>query len=287
MPSYGQIRRELSQVCSGASLDQLDAWLRDRYAEILDTLDWTRLQKSVALTLPDQVNAGTVALVNGSTGITGTGTAWAEALGGRLFRVVGQNEYYQFTYTSPTSGALDRPYAGPTATTLAYRINAVTVTLPADCRSIEPPQLLDPPREIEIRSLGDIAEQDPSLANYGPPAWVAWQFDSASNPPAPQLRVWPIPVKACTIALTYTADADLGNGSSQSLLPWMRPACIKAGVQADHARWAKEFMAAEIYERRFAELRNEMVRAEAGRTPPEQIGMNPYYTRHRRARYSR
>jgi len=287
MATYGEIRRELVQLCAGSRLDQIDGWIRDRYIEILDALDWTRLQKTVALSLPAEINAGTVDLVNGSANVTGSATGWTVAISGRRFRVTGQSEYYTVTYVSATSATLDRPYLGETDTELAYRINSPSVALPADCRSIEEAQLLDPARAIEIRSLARMAEVDPAYAQYGPPTWVAWQFDSATNPPMPQLRLWPVPVEAATLVINYTADGDLGNGSSQSLLPWIRPGALKAGVQADHARWIRDFVAAEVYERRFGDLRRDMTRAEAGRTPPEQIAMNPYYTRHRRARYDR
>lgn len=271
----------------GASLDLLDGWIRDRYLEILDRLDWVRVQKSVAIPLPAEVNAGTVAVVNGSAAIAGTGTAWTAEMSGRLFRIAGQAEYYEFTFASANTGTLDRPFLGGTATGAAYRINALSVTLPANCRSIDPPQLLDPARPLEIRSLADIAATDPSLSRYAPPEWVAWQFDAASAPPVPQLRVWPVPVQPCTIVVPYTADGELGTGSGQSLLPWMRPGCIKAGVQADHARWSKELMAAGTYEARFSELLTDMTRVEASRTPPEVLEVAARHTRHRRARYWR
>lgn len=285
--TYGTLRRELTQLCPTARLDQLDGWIRDRYDEILDSIEWVRRRDETTLTFPAEYNTGTVAITNGGTTVTGTGTTWTAAMTGRIFRITGQNDFYVFTYVSSTSGTLDRAFAGDTETEATYRINARVASLPADCRRIETARLIDPAWALESHTEHEIADRDPALVWYGYPQWIAWSYDNASNPPAPQVVIWPMPVDACSIVVPYIAESTLTPGSSQTLLPWMRPAALKAGVQADYARLTGNLPVAESYENRFRSLVLEMIRVDINRNPPQPMRMNTRFTQHRADRLAR
>src|ERR1035438_2415580 len=48
--TYGQIKLRLTQAFPGVSLDLIEGWINDRYAEILGELPWTRLTVQTTLT---------------------------------------------------------------------------------------------------------------------------------------------------------------------------------------------------------------------------------------------
>jgi len=114
--TYGDIKFRLTKAFPGVDLDLIEGWINDRYAEILGELPWQRQNvESVLVTVaPD--TTGAVALTQGSTAVTGVGTAWASNVNGRAFRTPPRSEFYQFTYVSGTSGVLDRPYEGTPVT---------------------------------------------------------------------------------------------------------------------------------------------------------------------------
>lgn len=137
MPTLGEIRMQLSKTQPGLDQDVLDAWILEGLQFILGELNWQRLDVKTSVVIPAEYNAGTVALTQGSDVVTGSGTAFTEAMSGRLFRVLDESDaYYQFTQVSATEGTLDRPYEGDTATGLSYRINQNVFQAGADCRGI-------------------------------------------------------------------------------------------------------------------------------------------------------
>jgi hypothetical protein len=61
----------------------------------------------------EDYTTGTVAVVQGSPTVTGTGTAFTERMVGRAFRLDNDGEWYKIqTYVSPTSVTLENNYAG-------------------------------------------------------------------------------------------------------------------------------------------------------------------------------
>ena len=130
----------LSKAAPGVDLELIDNWIINRYNErILSSIPWKRSETTSIIQSPASVIAGTVAVNQGSTSITGTGTAWSATQTGLMIRIGGGpitgalglgasmpagQEYYQFTYVSATSGTLDRPYEQPTGSLASSQIHA-------------------------------------------------------------------------------------------------------------------------------------------------------------------
>jgi hypothetical protein len=82
---------------------------------------------------PNAYNTGTVALTQGFTTITGTGTAWTAALVGQQFRVGLAAPIYTIAqFDSPTQMELDQVWGGPTSTGSGYSIYQCFYTPPSD-----------------------------------------------------------------------------------------------------------------------------------------------------------
>src|ERR1700690_775250 len=201
--TYGQLKLRLTQMFPGVSLDPLEGWAGDRYSEILGELPWSRLDATAILETVAPYVTGTVAVTAGSAAIALTGGTWISSMTGRAVRVAGDNAFYSFSYSSATTGLLDRPYEGTTATAAAYSIYQSVYPLPADCRL-----LADNAFGRMVRfPQAHLNESDPlRVATGTPTVWTSY-MDDLSTPPNMQVEIWPAPSEAIGIPYTYSADA--------------------------------------------------------------------------------
>src|ERR1035438_8829336 len=144
--TYGQVKLRLTQAFPGVSLDLIEGFINDRYAEILGELPWTRLNVQMTLQTTAPYSTGTVAVVNGSNAITLSGGTWTAAMSGMKFYLVAPpaaidspypdpavGPIYTFTFVTGTTGTLDRAYGEATNTAAPYSIFQNIYTLPANC----------------------------------------------------------------------------------------------------------------------------------------------------------
>lgn len=280
MATFGEIRFRLQKTYPGADLALLDGWINDRYAALLDKLSWQRIEKTAVLQTTAEYAAGTVAIAQGATALTGTGTTWTAAMTGRTIRIVAAAAHYEFTYASATTGTLSRPYEGATVTAGSYRINQRIYSLPQDLRMIA--SVGDLHRK-SMAELNEIAGADRN--SYGEPVYWAPAMDAATDPPVPRIELFPIPIAVQGYPYHYTGDP----AGSTTLLPWLRPAAILAGVQADICSTPafRDLAAAARFEAQFGERAAELVRMEAERIGPQRIRTEPSWGRHRVRRWTR
>jgi len=281
--TYGEIRYRLNKIVGGVDHDILDGYIQDRYKEILDRIPWARLESRSVLQTVAEYNTGTVTVTNGSTTILGSGTTWTTEMSGRMIRISSESEYYEFTRTSETAGTLDRPYEGETASALAYQINASIYTLPSDLRILNGMSSFSLGDELVKKSLGELREMAPRRDQYGSPQFYAIYPDQGSDPPLSQVELYPIPTNVESLPYEYTADQDAPSAASTSLLPWMRPAALIAGVRAE---LSDDLAVKQYWEARFTKLVADMVIDAARRAGPVPIKMDKRYTRHRVRRWA-
>jgi len=284
MATFGDIRFRLSKLAQGVDLDLLEGWVNDRYMELLDRLPWQRLDVQSTLQSTAEYTTGTVAATQGSTTVTGTGTAWTSAMTGAMVRIAARNEYYEFTYVSATSGTLERGYEGATGSGLAYRINRNVYALPSDLRLLKGVYSFVLGKQLTKLSLAELNQIDPLRNSYADPLYWCAYMDKQSDPPTPQVELYPVPKALAGFSYEYVADP---SGTLTTLLPWLRPAAIIAGVQADIERYRKDFDAADRFENRFVALSRELVAMEAERRGPSRLRVDPRAARHRVKRWTR
>jgi len=96
-----------------------DVYLTDLPSQI----DWRHIRKIASITTTADYSTGTIALVNGSTSVTGTSTVWTSANSNNmLIKASGYNEIYRATYVSSTSLTLDREWVEATDTSETYTL---------------------------------------------------------------------------------------------------------------------------------------------------------------------
>lgn len=227
MPTFGEVRFQLSKMYPAVDHDLLDGWILDGYQHALSELDWTRLDTRVSVAIPAEYNTGTVAVTKGSASVVGTGATFATEMTGRLFRVLTGSEYYQFTFNSATTATLDRPYEGETATGADYRINQNVFRLPTDARGVQ---------AVDGLTVKTAADLPPNRTEYGRPAYWTPSMDSYTDPPCMQIEVYPVPVEAGSLSVSFTSEATPPTlETATTLLPWVYPAAVKAYVGAQVA----------------------------------------------------
>lgn len=286
--TYGALRLFLKKLAPAIDQEILDGWIQDRYTEILDRLAWKRLEAESTLAAPDSYAVGTLTATQGSATVTGSGTAWTAAMTGLMIRIAAGAEYYQFTYVSVTSGTLDRAYEGITAAGATYRIDQNIFLAPSDARILRAVRPFDGGKPLEMITPGELDRRAPNRGGYGVPAMAAATWDNFSDPPNLQIELYPVPsspdssgIRSAWV-LDYIFDPATPSTSSTSLLPWVRPAALKAGVQADIKMYAGELASAAGYEKRFDELIQTMAQNNALQRGPQTIRLAPELTRFRR-----
>lgn len=294
--TYGQLRYRLSKAAPGVDLELIDGWIQDRYTEILDRLPWRRMEGESVIQWPASYAVGTVTATQGSEGIVGDGTGtWTSDMDGLMIRIANGAEYYVFTYVDATHATLDRPYEGVGGSGIGYRIDQCVFALPSSTRILKGIRSLGSGPHIEVISQAELNRLAGNRSTYGDPAWAALSFDSYTDPPMQQLELYPVPNcpdsmgNVLSYAVTYVYDADAldPTQTGTSLLPWMRPAALVAGVTADIAAHKDDANWAQFHEARFEKLVKQMMMTNALQKGPQQIriarefrgGGHPYYRR--------
>ncbi len=286
--TYGALRLQITQENPGIALEKLDGWIQDRYTEILDRVEWKRTQAESVIVAPASYQVGTVAAVEGSADIVGTGTTWTADMTGRMIRLDNQSEFYQFTYVSATTATLDRGWEHPASPTAAYRIDQSVFLLPDDCRIVKDCRgLHDWERPMERVTPGELNRRAGQRTTYGTPQMYAPTFDNFSDPPIMQIELYPIPESPNTDAadLSYVVTYDFDSSdiaptqTSSSLLPWVRPSALKAGAKASMLLDAKDWNGATKMQQEMDRLVQIMARVNASQIGPEAIRLSPSLTR--------
>jgi hypothetical protein len=261
MATYGQVRLQLQQLLGGASLDLIDGWLQDRYQMMLDRLEWDRTETRATIQTEAEYATGTAGVTAGSIAITLAGGSWSQGLDRRVFRVA-EGPAYSFVFVGAAAGRLDRMYEGATDAAAGYRLNRAVYSLPPDCRVLNQVRMSGG-GELARLTMAEVNELYPDRINYGTPEVYIQRGD--------EIEFYPIPVVPKGVIFDYTAEQVVPDSSGVTLLPWIRPGALKAGVQADAARFAKDYTGGREFEMQYEKLMNDMLRISAEREGPVQL----------------
>ncbi len=292
--TYGALRLEIRKLCPGVDLEIIDGWIQDAYTELLDLLPWKRQEAESVLQSPATYNIGTVAGTQGSTTVVGVGTTWTSGMNGFMLRIDNQGEYYQVTFVDATHITLDRGYEGPTASGLAYRIDQNVFLLPPSTRIVRAVRPLhDRLKDLELVSPAELNRISTTRNTYGTPQWAAQTWDSFSDPPQLQLELYPVPdcpdssgrLLSWSVDYIFDQAAIDPTATSTGLLPFVRPAALKAYCQQHAAALAKEWEGVEFYGAEFTKLGGSMAQINALQRGPQKLRLAPELRRQVPPRY--
>jgi len=280
--TYGQLKLRLTQAFPSVSLDLLEGWANDRYQEILSELPWSRLTVQAVLQTVAPYSTGTASVTLGSASITGVGTTWAAGMSRRQFRITSRNEQYTFTFVSATTGTLDRPYEGPTATLAAYSISQNIYSLPANAAMLQEDAFgswdYGPLRRLTSPQLGAYYN-----ATGAPLAWASY-MDDTGTPPNMEVKLFPSPNLAIGIPYEYIAGGPDLATTTTLLQIWMDPGALVEGIHAKVKAHLRDYAGAQFHMVEAARCLKGMRSTEAQGMARCELTMDRYYTRHRRNR---
>ena len=287
--TLGTLRMRLLKQYPGTDADILDGYIADRYGEILQSLAWSRLEKSLVLQTVAPYQTGTVTVTAGSPAVTLAGAAWTAGMTGRQFRVTGDNAFYGFTYATATTGTLDRPYQGTGGSLAAYSIYQSIYAMPPDCRILEDNAFTTPDLgPLQRLSRDQLNLSAPSRPTFGTPMNWASFMDDTNTPPDMQVELYPCPDASIGIPFHYTAELLQPGTGSAAFAAWMEPAtALVEGVSSKILRLQKDYNGAQLAAAEAQKALSTMRANEALRQPVTRMRLPDYLIRHRLNRWQR
>lgn len=143
--------------------------INEAYKEVARVFDWEHLRNAGELPTVPNYQDGTAAVVNGSRGVTGSGTAWTAAMVGRYFQPpTGQNWYRIMAVTSTTSLTLQTAIVD-TSGSGNYTIWKRFYYLPSRVRKVHLLGKWTTDGALEGRSQDYFSQLSPNIAATGEP----------------------------------------------------------------------------------------------------------------------
>lgn len=161
-------------------------------------------------------STGTVSVVNGSTAVVGTGTAFTAAMVGQVIRLDDVNEHYFIaSVASATSLALAVEYNGTTNATASYSISFVNYDLPSNVsiRKILSIVVQNPYLKLEWidQRRRDEVSPDPVQETGQPWGYMDWGQNT--------VQPWPIPDRNYVVTIRFQKLPTLVS-SSQTVIDY-------------------------------------------------------------------
>lgn len=194
---------ELNAVQAGVRLNRA-------YQHLLASHRWGFLRREALVNTVGLYTTGTVQVTNGSTAVTGVGTAWTTGMAGRWLRCSTQSEFYEIQQvTAANALTLTQPYAGASGT-YPYTIFQMVYAKPTDCASI-----VGIRRSLNMmqRTTEWINTIDPERVSTGEPLYWANRTDET-------FEVWPVPEQVYVLRVFYMRQVpDLSAETDVPLVP--------------------------------------------------------------------
>jgi hypothetical protein len=257
MATYGQVRVRIKTEFPSIQLDLIDGWIQDRYQEILAHLDWQRTERQASTEVEQEFTLGVVTVQPGSQMVSldiSAGGAFLPKMDGWVMRIA-ESELFTAAFVDGAFVRLDRAWNG-VASQSAFRLNKVFYPVPADCRILNQVRLAGAPYPLTRLTRAELNDWAPDRKQYGKPTHWSQVHDSL-------IEIYPIPTESGGLVLDYTAELLQAMVASTTLAPWVTPACITAGVRSDCLAFLKDYAGSDRAQRRFEQMRDDMVRTEA------------------------
>lgn len=184
---------------------------------------------------------GTVAITQGSTAVTGSGTTWTTAFTGRKLALALGSPWYRFTRTGNTSGTIPTGgYAEATVTASPYTLFQDEYDLTATFEAIQSAQILSSIRNGDLRETTE-ADMDERWYVHGAqstPALFAPCHPTTAG--IRRIRLFPIPdtiyrirVKGLLAYRDMTQDGDLCMLGAKKERLLLLAACLEVQRRGD------------------------------------------------------
>lgn len=206
MATLDTMRSRLSLILAGhLNTDQLNKLINRVHQEEVEGYEWQRLKTSSVLAVKAPKTAGTVAVTQDSTTVTGTGTAWTASDVGSYIRVAGEFTPVRVSaVVSSTSLTLATAWARAASSELSYTLFPRYYTLATGTQTL---LALRGQREVYEKTTWELDQMDPDRSETADEACYWAPFDYVEQTNALRIELWPIPA----IARLYTIETRQGH----------------------------------------------------------------------------
>jgi hypothetical protein len=236
--TYGELWKKLLLYCPFVPIPLAQEWVKSRHRQLIDMASmWGGQVAESQFILPAAYSTGTVALVNSSTAVVGTGTVWTVAHVGQQLYTGGTGPYYTISAVADaTHLTLERAFGGTSSASSTYEIAQCYVTPPSDFLSFK--SIKDPVNNWRLRfnvSQEQLDLRDAQRSTTGDARVFADYRHSSSQ--IPRYEVWPRVITAKLYPFLYIKrPADLSSDSDTVMFPLRGDEVLK-GALADLAMW--------------------------------------------------
>jgi hypothetical protein len=194
--------------------------LNNNYRKVVERRNWYGLLVRGQISTPQYTSTGSATVTLGSNTVTGTGTAWTQALIGQQFRIGFNNPFQTITDVDAVAQTLtlDIPYGAQSITTTGYQIVQCWVTLGANIRYILDAVNQQQGWRIQCNvPQQTINETDTWRTNVG------WSYAFSNREPTPdgqlQIEIYPVPFFLQVFPfLAYIQPPDMVNDTDSPVL---------------------------------------------------------------------
>lgn len=213
------------------------------YSRALALHDWSALRSRQDVFTPAVYSTGTIAMVQGSTTVTGSGTAWTSDMEGRQIYVDGQPYFTILQVVGPTQVTVDRAWAQANEAGLSYEIGLYIFTAPSDFLHFI--SFTDPANNWRLHTdflSEDVDRWDAERSSAGTPFLVLNQGVTGSGYAtiAAGLRrfeLYPRPTGEHLYSYTYYRKPALLSAYSDRPIWPLRGDALRAGAIAELCKW--------------------------------------------------
>lgn len=238
LATFIDLWRDLLLLAPNLPLPTAQRFVNIAYRRALDSFRWSALRGENAFFIPAAETTGTVTVTQGSTTVTGAGTAWTSALEGRQFFVDSKAPYYTVSdVTSGTTLTLDRAYGAADGAGQTYSIQLVYLTPASDFL-----QLTDV-RDItnNWRWMGlttvEYLDRFDAQRSYSGTSYVLAAVPPVSIGGLPRYEIYPRPSTVVSYPYRYIKRIPELSAATDAPIYPVRPETLRYGALAELAKW--------------------------------------------------
>jgi hypothetical protein len=230
---YGGMLREVTSWNPNVDPMVAGRMINNRYRQIVSRRKWYGLRVRGTATVPTVYSTGSATVTNGSTSVTGVGTAWTTSIVGLQFRNGFTNPYQTIVAVDAVHQVitLDTPFPGISGT-WGYQIVLAYLTFGANVRHLRwaVNQMFGWPIKVNV-PVEEINAKDTWRQNLG------WAREFATRPPTPdgqyQVEVWPTPYALQSFPFEADTEPPEMVDDTDAPVAWIRSDLLVTGAIAD------------------------------------------------------
>lgn len=218
MATFGTMKTRLQLLLAQhLTLTDIGSLLNRVHQEEVENHAWHRLRTAATLNVTAPIVTGTVSITQGSTTVTGVGTAFTTGDIGKYLRINGDNTPLKVTARiSGLEVTVESAWAPANVSGVAYSLFPWRYSLPTTAQKVNWVKRLQPLQETTQEWLNTVDPDRTSTSDFA----THWAPAERSSADLYQIELWPIPNAPVAYAVEYLkGHTDLSASGDTPLIP--------------------------------------------------------------------